>query len=219
MLLLLNIAKCTKGALTEATVFRSYHKLIKCSFRILSNLQPQKIQKLGNIQLEIHILYISYFELPLFGCLVAIVDGKMKRKQPEQILCFWFQALWYLAAALIEPLKFLSAHAGSAGWLTKHFFLQQKLCLFSPLCESVTLCRSWSICLMNRRWISLSCRECCIEAGAQLVNWNVSQVGRCYLDVGGCSVVHISCHTKLKSLDAKHIGISFSCANITTEGK
>ena len=144
MSLLLNIAKCTKGALTEATVFRSYHKLIKCSFRILSNLQPQKIQKLGNIQLEIHIPYISYFKLPLFGCLVAIVDGKMKRKQPEQILCFWFQALWYLAAALIEPLKFLSAHAGSAGWLTKHFFLRQKLCLFSlPLCESVTLCRSF----------------------------------------------------------------------------
>ena len=110
-----------------------------------------------------------------------------KRKQPEQISCFWSQALWYLAAALIEPLKFLSPHAGSAGWLTKHFFLRQKLCLFSPLCESVTLCRSWSICLMNRRWISLSCRECCIEAGVQLVDWNVSQVGRCYLNVGGCS--------------------------------
>ena len=80
MSLLLNIAKCTKGALTEATVFRSYHKLIKCSFRILSNLQPQKIQKLGNIQLEIHIPYISYFKLPLFGCLVAIVDGGLKTK-------------------------------------------------------------------------------------------------------------------------------------------
>ena len=80
MSLLLNIAKCTKGALTEATVFRSYHKLIKCSFRILSNLQPQKIQKLGNMQLKTEILNISYFDLPLFGCPVAIVDGGMKTK-------------------------------------------------------------------------------------------------------------------------------------------
>ena len=79
-MILLNIAKCTNGALTEATAFRSYHKLIKCSFRILTNLPPQKIHKLGNIQLKIDILYVSYFELPLFGSLVAIVDGGLKTK-------------------------------------------------------------------------------------------------------------------------------------------
>ena len=216
MSLLLNIVKCTEDTLIEATISRSYHKLIKRIFRIfnLKKFKSSATCNLKRIFLIFHTL-ISHFlvaQWPLW------MSG-WKQKQPQQISYFWFQALWYLAAALIEPLKFLSAHAGSAGWLTKHFFLQQKLCLFSPLCESVTLCRSWSICLMNRRWISLSCRECCIEAGAQLVNWNVSQVGRCYLDVGGCSVVHISCHTKLKSLDAKHIGISFSCANITTERK
>ena len=115
-----------------------------------------------------------------------------KRKQPEQISCFWSQALWYLAAALIEPLKFLSPHAGSAGWLTKHFFLRQKLCLFSlPLCESVTLCRSWSICLMNRRWISLS--------WSRMLHWGGSTIGelKCkpgwqvLLECGGLFTFHV----------------------------
>ena len=88
MSLLLNIDKCTKGALTEATAFRSYHKLIKCIFRVLTNLQPQKVQKLGDIQLKIDILYISFFELPLFGWPVAIVDGKSKTQAARTNLMF-----------------------------------------------------------------------------------------------------------------------------------